>query len=49
MNKLILLLLIVFLSGCLEEVKQEYYPNGKAQIRDALQKWQAGRDDQRIL
>ena len=29
MNKLILLLLIVFLSGCSEEVKQEYYPNGK--------------------
>ena len=29
MKKLILLLLIVFLSGCSEEVKQEYYPNGK--------------------
>jgi len=29
MNKLILLLLIVFLSGCSEEVKQEHYPNGK--------------------
>ncbi len=25
----ILLLLVVFVSGCSEEVKKEYYPNGK--------------------